>query len=339
MKNGNSDIPEHPTDTDNTRFLASDSEFDAENSKPSSAPPSSPPRVSVVIPVYNGEKEIGGCLRSVLDQTYPRQDYEIIVVNNASTDRTAAIVAEFPVRLVDEPKRGVANARNAALAHARGELIVFTDADCVADSKWLEELVRAYDGGSNLGGVGGYLANLDPQTPIQYYIAERSLLAQELAIEDGPYSAPFVVTANALLPRQLILDAGGFDPQCRISGEDADLCWRIGDSGKRFILAPGAVVYHRHRPGVRQFCRWMYRYGIGSVYLMKKHRQRYGIGHVFFDTDHYCIWTGAIARYLRRSPKGEDPWDHLFTGYDVLRFACFTAGRVVGSIRYRAIIL
>jgi len=297
------------------------------------------PHVSVVIPAYQAEDEIAQCLRSILEQTYPRDLYEIIVVNNGSTDRTATVAREFPVRVVDEPRRGVAQARNAGIAQARGELVVFTDADCVADRNWIEALVKRLSSEDGLGGVGGYLANLSPQTPLQYYIGERNLLAQETAIEDRPYSAPFVITANAILPRRLIEEVGGFDPQCKIAGEDADLCWRIADKGRRFAFAPDAVVYHRHRSTVGAFCRWMFRYGMGSVYLMKKHRRRYGIGRIFFDREHYTFGMTAIGHFLARRLPGEDSWERRFAGYDVLRFACFTAGRMVGSIRYRALIL
>jgi len=297
------------------------------------------PRVSVVIPVYQGERWIAGCLKSVLDQTFPSDLYEVIVVNNGSTDRTAAIAEGFPVRVVDEPRRGVGSARNAGVAQASGELIVFTDADCVADPNWLAALVGRFDSEPGLGGVGGYLPGLDPQTPVQYYIAERRLLSQEVAVEERPFSAPYVITANALLPRQLIEDAGGFDPLCATSGEDADLCWRIGDKGRRFAFAPDAVVYHRHRSTVGALCRWMFRYGIGSVYLMKKHRRRYGTGPILLDFEHYWRWAAAVLRFLTPWSVGIGRWERRFHGYDVLRFACFTAGRVVGSIRYRAFVL
>jgi GT2 family glycosyltransferase len=300
---------------------------------------SKPPRLSVVIPVYQGEHEIGPCLESVLEQSYPRERYEIVVVDNGSTDGTRDIVQRYPVVLEEEARHGVAAARSAGVARAHGELIVFTDADCRADRNWLESLVARFDRDPDLGGVGGYLASLDPQAPIQYYIAERNLLSQEVALEDRVNKAPFLITANALFPRRLIEEAGGFDPRCVISGEDADLCWRIADRGFRFAFAPDAVVYHRHRTRVGALCRWMFRYGIGSVYLMKKHRRRYGIGRVWFDLDHYELWMEAVSNLLAIRPEGLDPWERRFAGYDVLRFACFTAGRLVGSIRYGMIVL
>lgn len=297
------------------------------------------PRVSVCVPVYQGEGVIADCLRSVFDQSYPADRYEVVVVNNASTDRTAAIASEFPVRMVGEARKGVGFARNTCVAHARGELLAFTDADCIADRDWLTSLVARFEAEEGLGGVGGYLPGYNAQTPLQYYVAERELLSQEVALADRPYSAPFMITANALHVRRLVEEAGGFDTTFPTNGEDADLCWRIADLGWRFVFAPDAVVHHRHRSSVRAFCRWMFRYGEESVYLLKKHRSRYGIGRVLIDGDHYRRWLAALGRFLSPWKLGHDRWERRFAWYDVLRFTCFTAGRVVGSVKYRAAVL
>jgi glycosyltransferase involved in cell wall biosynthesis len=338
------------------------------------------PRVSVIIPVYQAEGVLADCLTTVLGQTFPREQYEVIVVNNGSTDRTVAIAAGFPVRVVDEPAPGVARARNRGLAEARGELAAFIDADCVAEPTWLEALVRRYDSGevgdvppdpamraeqlpnvknrrpavcrpvaqqpaahlpercNPLAGVGGYLPGYNARTPVQYYIAEKRMLSQEMALLDLRNSAPFIVTANALFVRRLALEVGGFD-DAMTNGEDADLCWRLADRGWRFAFAPDAVAYHKHRVSVRALCRWMYIYGKESVYLMKKHRRRYGIRFVMIDPVHYGRWLYALARFLQPWPVEGMEWERRFFGYDVLRYACYTAGRVVGSIKYRAIIL
>jgi len=297
------------------------------------------PRVSVIIPVYQGEGVIADCLTSVFNQTYPSDLYEVVVVDNASTDRTADIARGFPVKLVDEPRRGVGWARNAGVAAARGELAAFIDADCIAERDWLEALVGRFDAEEGVAGVGGYLPGYDPQTPIQYYIPERKLLSQEVAVASGRYSDPFIVTANALFLRRLIEEVGGFDTTFETNGEDADLCWRIAERGWRFVFAPEAVVYHRHRSTLGALCRWMFRYGRESVYLLKKHRRRYGIGPVLVDFEHYRLWLCALGRFLRPGRLSLVPWERRFAGYDIVRYACFTAGRIAGSIRYGAIIL
>lgn len=301
--------------------------------------PTPTPRVSVVIPVYQAEQEIARCLASVFNQTYPRDLFEVVIVNNGSTDRTAEVARGFPVRIVDEPRRGVGCARQCGVDQARGELVAFTDSDCIADTRWLEALVARFDREPGLCGVGGYLATHDPQAPIQFYIAEHNLLSQEEALEERAFSAPFIITANALFVRSKIVEAGGFDPRCAISGEDADLCWRMADRGGRLAFAPDALVYHRHRATVRAFCRWMYRYGMGTVYLLKKHRRRYGIGPIFVEREHLQNCLAATWRLLSLRAKGKDKWERRFAYYDFLRLTCFSAGRVVGSLRYGAFIL
>lgn len=297
------------------------------------------PRVTVVVPVYQGEQVLPDCLRSVFDQTYPRDLYEVLIVDNGSTDRSAEIARDFPTRIVEEIRKGVAFARNTGVEKARGELIAFVDADCIAEPNWLEALVARYDAEDGLAGVGGHIPGYDPQTPIQYFIADRNLLRQEDALLDQPYSAPFLITANALLNRELILKVGGLDTSFPTNGEDADLCWRIADLGYHYAFAPEAVVYHRHRSSVRAFCKWMYRYGKESVYLQKKHKKRFGIGPVMIDFVHYGRWLAAIGRFLAPWPLEGICWERRFAGYDILRFTWYTAGRIAGSIKYRSIML
>lgn len=103
------------------------------------------PKVSAIIPVYNGEKTLGRCLDSILDQTYG--NFEIIVVDNHSTDSTRDIIKTFQekrrrVKYVFEPKRGRGAARNAGIGMATGEIIVMTDVDCVVPRNWIEEITR-----------------------------------------------------------------------------------------------------------------------------------------------------------------------------------------------------
>ncbi len=101
------------------------------------------PRVSVVVPVYNGADQIGHCIEALRQQTLPADSYEIIIVNNASVDDTEKIIKRYPVRLLYEAKRGPAAARNTGIRAADADLIAFTDADCIPHEDWLEHLVDA----------------------------------------------------------------------------------------------------------------------------------------------------------------------------------------------------
>src|SRR5215470_11479521 len=100
------------------------------------------PSVSVVVPVRNGERTIEACLTSILRSDYPEALREVVVVDNASTDRTADIVRRYPVKHVHEPVRGRSHARNRGIQSSAGHIVAFTDADCVVAGSWLRELVE-----------------------------------------------------------------------------------------------------------------------------------------------------------------------------------------------------
>jgi glycosyltransferase involved in cell wall biosynthesis len=103
------------------------------------------PSVSVVVPAYNEATTIEGCLDPLLDQSYPRERYEVVVVDNGSTDGTAAVVEEYPVALVSTPDGGQYAARNAGIERATGDVLAFTDADVRVAGDWIESGVRAFE--------------------------------------------------------------------------------------------------------------------------------------------------------------------------------------------------
>lgn len=198
--------------------------------------------VSVVIPVYNGEVTIEKCIESILAQDYPKDKLEVIVVNNNSTDRTAEIVRQYPVTLLNESQQGVGAARNRGLAHARGELIASTDADCYVNPRWLSELVKPFEEKS-VGGVGGTINGASLETAVERYAHSRPLLNHSFNPEQ---SLPYLITGNAAFRRELLNSVGGFDNN--FSGvEDSEISWRIYQKGGcQFVFAPEAVVFHAH---------------------------------------------------------------------------------------------
>ena len=117
------------------------------------------PRISVVVCSYNGESTIGRCLEELGRLDYP--DYEVIVVDDGSTDRTAAIAAEFDVRLIRTENRGLSAARNTGIEAATGEIVAFTDDDAWPDRDWLRYLAHAFSS-TDHAGIGG--PNLAPAT-------------------------------------------------------------------------------------------------------------------------------------------------------------------------------
>ena len=112
--------------------------------------------ISVVVPTYNEEKRIANCLESLSNQDF-KYPYEIILVNNASTDNTKSIAKKFPkVTVIDEPEKGVAIARQKGFSEAKAKLIASTDADCIVPETWLSQMYESFENDKNLVAIGGY---------------------------------------------------------------------------------------------------------------------------------------------------------------------------------------
>jgi len=203
-----------------------------------------PPTVSVIVPVHNGEGTIRTCLAALLAQDWPREALELIVVDNRSTDATRAVVAEYPVRLLEEARvQSSYAARNRGVAGSHGDLLAFTDADCVPDPGWVRALAAAFED-HRVGLAGGPIEAWRTERLVERYQAVRALCA-ERAVHHPVL--PFAQTANAACPRVVFDTVGGFDAAC-IFGGDLDFCWRVQRStGLQLAYAAAAVVKHRHR--------------------------------------------------------------------------------------------
>jgi GT2 family glycosyltransferase len=227
------------------------------------------PFVSVVVPVLNGERTLEESLATLLGVDYPGDRREVIVVDNASTDRTAAILRAAPVRYMFEPRRGTAKARNLGIEAARGEIVAFTDADCLVTRSWLRELVAGFDG-DQVGGVAGDILPFPPKTAAERHAARTRHLAPERYLHRP--QLPFAVTANLAFRREVFDRVGLLDPEAPRGGECTDFCTRFfRQTGQRIELAPRAVVFHRHRSSSAELFRQQFNYGRGHAYLYDKY--------------------------------------------------------------------
>jgi cellulose synthase/poly-beta-1,6-N-acetylglucosamine synthase-like glycosyltransferase len=244
------------------------------------------PTVSIVIGIYNGETKIADCLTSLLAQNYPKDRFDIIVVENGSTDRTTEIVQQFPVKLVHNEARGLAPARNLGVSLSSAEIIATTDDDCTAPPDWLYELTRPF-ADPEVGGAGGQiLAYRHPErTPVEQFSEEHSPLVNYIS---GSHEfLPHLCGAHAAYRRELILRIGGFNPKM-LTGEDIDISWRIQlETGKRIVYTPKAVIYHRHRST---------RLGLARLY------RHYGLGEILLDTmyRHYSGYPRGLKVQFKR---------------------------------------
>ena len=251
------------------------------------------PRISVVVCSYNGSRTLRDCLEGLRAIEYP--DFEVIVVDDGSTDATSAIAQEYCCRLVRTENRGLSSARNTGIEAATGEIVAFTDDDARPDPHWLHYLAEAFRHGPDAA-VGG--PNIVP--------AGDAWVAQCVAASPGgpahvllsDREAEHIPGCNMAFRKSALQTIRGFDVRFRTAGDDVDLCWRLADRGMKLGFHAGAMVWHHRRPSVRTFWRQQVGYGRAEALLEAKWPERYNaFGHT--------TWSGSI--YGPGLPRAWDP--------------------------------
>ncbi|MGE5446163.1 MAG: glycosyltransferase [Ignavibacteriales bacterium] len=228
------------------------------------------PFVSVIIPALDNETLMKDCLISLLQTVYPPERREILVVDNGSTDRTADIIKSFPVQYLYEKRKGVSYARNRGIKASKGEILAFTDPDCVVSKGWLNELVRPFNE-EDAGGVAGAIIPYPGQTPAERYAARIRSHSQERPMNHP--LRPFAMTPNIAFRREVFQEIGLFDTRFPGGGwEDADLCWRFfRGTNLKLKYTPRAIVFHRYRTTAKDFFIQHIRYGYGLAVIYTKY--------------------------------------------------------------------
>jgi GT2 family glycosyltransferase len=251
------------------------------------------PRISVVVCSFNGSRVIRRCLEGLARQDYP--EYEVIVIDDGSTDSTAEIAAGFEVTLVRTPNRGLSAARNEGLAHAQGEITAYIDDDAWPDQDWLRYLgwMHRSTGHAGFGGP-----NLPPPGD--------GLTADLVALAPGgpnhvlrtDTEAEHVPGCNSAFVTDRLRDIGGYDTRFRTAGDDVDVCWRLHERGWTIGFSPGAQVWHHRRPTARGYLRQQRGYGFAEALLEKKWPRRFNrLGHISWPGQLYGSGTsrGPLA--------------------------------------------
>jgi len=225
------------------------------------------PLISVIVPARNEAPAITACLSALVAQDIDAA-FEIIVVDNGSSDDTARVASAFPVTVLREPRPGRAAARNAGIEAASGAILAFTDADCIPAESWLRELLA----GSEDPGCACFIGEIFPQNQngiVPRYVHERGLICQLRLLSQAP---PVAATGN-IAYRRVVFDAiGAFDEAFEF-GEDGDLFWRMVRSGLfRYRYNSGATVAHKHPERVGEFALRSFREGTGLGRFRRKHR-------------------------------------------------------------------
>ncbi len=207
--------------------------------------PTPPPLLSLIIPVFNDGRRLASCLEAVSRQTFPKDRLQVIVVDNASTEDIRAVASRFPgVTYAHEAARGPAAARNKGVSLATGEILAFTDADCLPEADWLERGVRCLCAEPACGIVGGRV-DLVGEDPARPSLAELYDAATYLDQKRHVEKSRFAATAN-LFTRKAVFDAvGGFDTRFpSASGEDYEWGLRVSGKGYGLVYCDEARVCH-----------------------------------------------------------------------------------------------
>lgn len=251
------------------------------------------PRVSVIVCSYNGGKTLGDCLAALDQVDYP--DFEIVFVDDGSTDGTQDIVARWEAarskdrklpgfQNIRQKNMGLSYARNAGAAAATGEILAYTDSDCMADPDWLYYLVGTLLSG-DYAGVGGPNISPPAQDWIQACVAAAPGGPSHVLLTD--VVAEHIPGCNMAFHREAFNMVGGFDPEYRKAGDDVDFCWRLQQAGQVIAFSPAAIVWHYRRFTLSAFRKQQEGYGEAESMLRFKHL-------VFFGPTGTAKWKGQI---------------------------------------------
>ncbi len=246
------------------------------------------PRVSVVVCSYNGEATIGETLDAVHQLDYP--NYEVIVVDDGSTDNTAAIARSHDVRLIRTPNQGLSTARNIGMEEATGDIVAYLDDDAYPDPHWLTYLAATFlktdhaaVGGPNISppqdGLVAHAVNCVPGNPMHVLLSDSE--------------AEHIPGCNFAIRRDILRGLGGFDPTFRIAGDDVDMCWRLQEEGWSLGFHPAGMVWHHRRRSVGAFWRQQKNYGKAEALLETKWPEKYNqVGHSRW---HGRVYNGGLG--------------------------------------------
>lgn len=240
------------------------------------------PFFSVVVCSYNGAATIKDTMEGLMKLNY--RNFEVIIVDDGSKDKTAKIVKEYPFKLISTVNRGLSSARNTGLKNAKGDIIAYIDDDAYPDKHWLDYLAYAYIN-TNHAAMGG--PNIIPAEdgPIARCVANAPGGPVHVLLTDE--IAEHVPGCNLSVRRDVLEQIGGFDPIYRSAGDDVDVCWRIQKAGYTIGFHPSALVWHHRRNSLNVYWKQQKGYGKAEALLEAKWPEKYNaFGHL--------TWGGRI---------------------------------------------
>ena len=262
------------------------------------------PRASVVVCTRNGAKTLRDCLSGLLELDYP--DFEVLVVDDGSTDATTAIASAFPFRVISSGGSGLSDARNLGLQASTGEIVAYLDDDARPLPHWLTHIAATLSTTEHAG-VGG--PNIAPvSSPLVAQCVDQAPgLPTHVLLDDR--IAEHIPGCNMAFRRDRLEAIGGFDPQFRTAGDDVDVCWRLQAHGWTLGFNAAAIVFHHRRDSVRRYLRQQFGYGSAEALLERKWPEKYnGAGHLTWRGRVYASDPRRDHGHLQRARIAYGTW-------------------------------
>jgi len=227
------------------------------------------PKVSIVVTVKNEEENIAALLDSLLKLDFSGE-IETIVVDGGSSDKTIQIVSNYPFVKLITTKCNTSQGRNIGIKYSSGEIIAFTDGDCVVDRDWIKNIVKHFCKNSEIAVVGGSYLPLDQNGIIAKYLA----IYQNtfFPTKSGFTTYQHIGTGNAAFRRKVVEKVEGFDPGGE-NYEDDDLNLRISNLGYKLLFAEDVIVYHKYRTTLKEASKFAFERSKASSIFNRKHKK------------------------------------------------------------------
>lgn len=229
--------------------------------------------LSVIIPALNSAETIRLTLSSIFSNDFPQNRFEVLVIDNGSVDGTVEVAKKYPVKIYHCMKRGIGPPRNLGLKVAMGDIVCFTDSDCIIEKDWLKKICRFFEANREVDGVGGpvrpYMrgANKVQRNAGEIFVEDQNFPIKKARVQFGVFRGVLLGT-NSAYRKSALVSVGGYEEP---GGSSPELSWRLVSNGSVLYFDPNIKVYHIFPWRLVALYKQQFRWGTRMTQLRIKH--------------------------------------------------------------------